>query len=138
MSEVVTLLEKLFEEEKALKGQRNEAERGGRKARASGRAQTARGFDEEEEERVGARTWEGGRKGLVDDDAANQKHDVRSLHFSLFCLSPSFFYLKCVNGCLSMQVEVSSSSDSDSDSDFAPRNKKGKQKKDKRNHTGGI
>ncbi|ELR16527.1 protein kinase domain containing protein [Acanthamoeba castellanii str. Neff] len=110
MSEVVTLLEKLFEEEKALKGQRNEAERGGRKARASGRAQTARGFDEEEEERVGARTWEGGRKGLVDDDAANQKHDV----------------------------EVSSSSDSGSDSDFAPSNKKGKQKKDKRNHTGGI
>ena len=90
MSEVVTLLEKLFEEEKALKGQRNEAERGGKKARASGRAQTARGFDEEEEERVGARTWEGGWKGLVDDDATNQKHDVRSLRFSLFCSLPFF------------------------------------------------
>ena len=134
MAEVVTLLEKLFEEEKALKGQRNEAERGGRKARASGRAQTARGFDEEEEERVGARTWEGGRKGLVDDDATNQKHDVRSLRFSLFRSLP--FFSQRLR--LSMQVEVSSSSDSDSDSDFAPRNNKGKQKKDKRNHTGGL
>ncbi len=76
MAEVVTLLEKLFEEEKALKGQRNEAERGGKKARASGRAQTARGFDEEEEERVGARTWEGGRKGLVDDDEDGQAKKV--------------------------------------------------------------
>jgi len=133
MSEVVTLLEKLFEEEKALKGQRNEAERGGRKARASGRAQTARGFDEEEEERVGARTWEGGRKGLVDDDATNQKHDVRSFAFRSFVHCRSF--LQRLR--LAMQVEVSSSSDSDSDSDFAPRNK-GKQKKDKRNHTGGL
>jgi hypothetical protein len=90
MSEVVTLLEKLFEEEKALKGQRNEAERAGRKARASGRAQTARGVEEEEEERVGARTWEGGRKGLVDDDATNQKHDVRSLRSTLFRSLPFF------------------------------------------------
>jgi hypothetical protein len=75
MAEVVTLLEKLFEEEKSLKGQRDDTERGGRKAKPSDRAQTARGFDEEEaeQERLGARTWEGGRKGLVDEDETDAK-----------------------------------------------------------------
>ena len=76
MADVVTQLEKLFEEEKALKGQRDDSERGGRKAKPSDRAQTARGFEEEEEERVGARTWEGGRKGLVDDDEDGQAKKV--------------------------------------------------------------
>jgi serine/threonine protein kinase len=74
MTEVVTILEKLFEEEKALKGHhRDDSERGGKKAKPSDRAQTARGFEEEEEQaRLGARTWEGGRKGLVDDDKATE------------------------------------------------------------------
>jgi len=111
MADAVTMLEKLFEEEKALKGHRDDAERGGKKAKPSDRAQTARGFEEEEEdeqERLGARTWEGGRKGLVDDDGNDKK-------------------AKAVNDL--------GSSDSDSDSDAG----KGKgKKKDKRNLTGGI
>lgn len=67
MQEVASTLETLFEEEKSLKGTR-EVERTGKKTKPSDRAQTAHGRDgqddEEEEERLGARTWEGGRKGI--------------------------------------------------------------------------
>jgi hypothetical protein len=80
MADVVTQLEKLFEEEKALKGDREEAGAGKKGAGAkkpSDRAQTARGHDDDaaddsdepaaEEIRTG--TWAGGRKGIALDDS---------------------------------------------------------------------
>jgi hypothetical protein len=81
MAEVVSVLENLFEEEKALKGHREENDRAGKRAKPSDRAQTARGFEEEEEERLGARTWEGGRKGLASDEEASQ---VRHYNTTIF------------------------------------------------------
>jgi hypothetical protein len=75
MSDVVSQLEKMFEEEKALKGDRDETGAGAKKGvKPSDRAQTARQFEEEEDAdeapvedgRTG--TWAGGRKGIAHDD----------------------------------------------------------------------
>jgi hypothetical protein len=74
---------------------------------------------------VGARTWEGGRKGLVEDDEDGQAKKVT--------LPPWLRAGAWVRSDPFPRLQIDFSSDSDSDS-----NEKGKQKKDKRNHTGGI
>jgi hypothetical protein len=84
MSDVVTQLEKLFSEELALKGQRDELDDGKKGTKTSERSQTmvSGGFDgdkDEVEEEIRGSTWQGGRKGLINDDDDEPSRQVLAL-----------------------------------------------------------
>ncbi len=82
MDEVVTKLEAMFSEEKELNRHEEFDTRSGKRIKPSERAQTARGYGEDYENArrgsKGAKTWEGGQKGVLEYEATIEEEEEHS------------------------------------------------------------